>query len=692
MSALGEAIRAHAAAKPDAVAIDGHGALSWAELAAALPQAVADLNGRFDAARPVGLRIDHGVAETLLDLALAEAGIPTIPLPAFFTRAQSAAALAQAGAQALLSGPVAWRDGTFDVAVQPLTHAAAILPEGTARITFTSGSTGDPKGVCLSLDHLSHVAGGVVEALGLHHAGRHLPVLPPGILLENVAGLYASILAGGTYVALPQAEAGMANPFRPDMAAMLGTIVAQGITSLILVPEYLAGLAAAMQASGVRLPQLTLVAVGGARTPPALLAAAAALGLPVRQGYGLTECGSVVTLDDGATPGSVGRPLGSNTVSIADDGEVVIAGPTYLGLVGAPRMAGPLHTGDLGRIDEAGRLWIEGRKSALIVTSHGRNVSPEWVEAALVAQPAIAQAMVRGDGRAALDALIVPAGADADVAAAVATANATLPAYAQVERWRAVPPFTPINNQLTGNGRLRRAAIDAAYPYRENDMDQPFFERLKSETSAAQARFATIPQLQAGLTGRISRRDYVAYLTQAFHHVRHTVPLMQEARARLGDKPMLVRALDDYIEEETGHEFWILDDIAAAGGDRAAAEASPPAPSTKAMVDHAYRTIREGNPAAFFGMVYVLEGTSIALASHGASAVQQTLGLPDSAFRYLTSHGALDQDHMKFFEKLMNRIDDPADQQAIIDMANAMFGLFGGVFAGIELEDTRVAA
>ena len=110
------------------------------------------------------------------------------------------------------------------------------------------------------------------------------------------------------------------------------------------------------------------------------------------------------------------------------------------------------------------------------------------------------------------------------------------------------------------------------------------------------------------------------------------------------------------------------------------------------MVDHAYRTIREGNPAAFFGMVYVLEGTSIALASHGASAVQANLGLPDNAFRYLTSHGALDQEHMKFFEKLMNRIDDPDDQQAIIDMANAMFGLFGGLFAGIELEGTRVAA
>ena len=91
-------------------------------------------------------------------------------------------------------------------------------------------------------------------------------------------------------------------------------------------------------------------------------------------------------------------------------------------------------------------------------------------------------------------------------------------------------------------------------------------------------------------------------------------------------------------------------------------------------------------------MVYVLEGTSIAMASHGAGAVQSALGLPETAFRYLTSHGALDQDHMKFFEKLMNRIEDPDDQRAIVEMATAMFGLFGALFAGIELEQPRVAA
>ncbi|MES3153289.1 AMP-binding protein [Sphingomonas faeni] len=696
MTRLLDAIRGHAERRPDAIAIDGAAPVNWGTLARVLPQLAENLATRFSDGRPVALQVDQGVGECLLDLVLLEAGIPTIPLPAFFTAEQTDHALGAAGAEMLLSGPVTFSLDAhpgLEVLEERGNRPARPLPVGTARITFTSGSTGDPKGICLSRDHLLGVAQAVVDTLGVHHAGRHLPLLPPGIMLENVAGFHATMLAGGTYVALPQSAVGMADPFRPDVMAILNTIERQAITSLILVPHYLAGLVAAMRATGIQLPRLTLVAVGGARVDPLLLDAAADMRLPIRQGYGLTECASVVALDDGdpASRGSVGRSIGANTIRLAEDGEILIDGPLFLGTVGNPRAPGPLATGDLGRIDDAGRLWIEGRKSALIVTSHGRNVSPEWVEGVLTRQPAIFQAMVRGDGRATLNALLVPSSPSADVDAAVDAANAALPPYARVARWQVLAPFTPATGLLTGNGRLRRAAIDAAYPYQETLVDQPFFDRLVSETREAQARFAMTPQLIAGMIGRITRADYIAYLTEAFHHVRHTVPLMQEARARLAHRPALVAALDEYIDEETGHEFWILEDIEAAGGDSLAASRAP-SPATRAMVEFAYQTIRTGNPAAFFGMVYVLEGTSIAMASHGAGAVQASLGLPNDAFHYLTSHGALDQDHMVFFEKLMNRIDDPEDQRAIIDMANAMFGLFGGLFAGIELEATRVPA
>ena len=139
-----------------------------------------------------------------------------------------------------------------------------------------------------------------------------------------------------------------------------------------------------------------------------------------------------------------------------------------------------------------------------------------------------------------------------------------------------------------------------------------FFETLVAATATERAAFAAIPQITDGLAGRISRDTYVAYLAQAYHHVRHTVPLMQAARARLDDDHAVFKAaLDDYIAEETDHEQWILNDIRAAGGDPDRTVQHGPNVATELMVSYAYDTIQRVNPMAFFGMVYVLEGTSI---------------------------------------------------------------------------------
>jgi len=660
MSLLGDAIRRQADASPTAIAIDGgaHGRLSWGVLSQRLDAAMVDI---VMSAAPAVVELDQGIELCLRDLGLLETGKASVAIPAFFTPQQRAHVIQAAKAME--------------------------LPRGTAKISFTSGSTGTPKAICLACDHLLSVAQAVVDHVGGSHAGRHLALLPPGILLENIAGFYATMLAGGCYVALPQAEVGLAQPFRPDFAKMADVIAEQRATSLILVPEYLQGLVTILERTGLRLPLLTLVAVGGARTSPRLLDRAAAVGLPVRQGYGMTECGSVVALEveHETDRGSVGTSIGLNRVIIADDGEILLDGPHALDL---PK--GVFHTGDVGRIDDAGRLWIEGRKSNLIVTAHGRNISPEWVEAALLAQPAIAQAMVYGDGESTLSALIVTSTADAAIEAAVEACNATLPAYAHIQHWRRTPAFTPANGMLTGNGRLRRDIIKAVYL--TGEMPVPFFDRLLAETRDAQLRFMAVPQLQAGLTGQISRAVYIDYLTQAYHHVRHTVPLLKEARSRLADRPELAAALDEYIAEEEGHDQWILNDIAAAGGDAALAAASMPRSATRAMVGHAYDVIRAGNPVAMFGMILVLEGTSVAMANQGAAAVRERLRLPAEAFTYLTSHGALDQDHMRFFADLMNGIDKPSDQQAIIEMARDMYQLFGAMFAAIPVDTCHAAA
>ncbi|WP_233206754.1 TenA family transcriptional regulator [Caulobacter sp. FWC2] len=211
-----------------------------------------------------------------------------------------------------------------------------------------------------------------------------------------------------------------------------------------------------------------------------------------------------------------------------------------------------------------------------------------------------------------------------------------------------------------------------------------FYQRLVTETVDGQMGLASVPQIQDGLTGRISRETYIAYLTEAYHHVKHTVPLMQAARARMDhDHQRFVEALDEYITEETGHEHWILSDIKNCGGDPVAVRDGEPRPATLAMTDYAYDYIRQANPMGFFGMVFVLEGTSVRLATQGAEAVARNLGLGPECFSYLSSHGALDMEHLTFFEKLMNQVDDPADQAAIIEVAKAIFERFANVFRAI---------
>ena len=177
-----------------------------------------------------------------------------------------------------------------------------------------------------------------------------------------------------------------------------------------------------------------------------------------------------------------------------------------------------------------------------------------------------------------------------------------------------------------------------------------FFERLEQETSAERLALYTVPQLLDGVTGKISRDTYLAYLAEAFHHVSHTVPLLTAARDRMDADHVVYRAaLDDYIAEETGHEQWILNDIARSGGDAEAVRHGTPRSSTELMVAYVYDYIGRINPMGMFGMVYVLEGTSIALATHGAGAVSKALGLGPECFSYLSSHGSLDQEHMAFF-------------------------------------------
>jgi pyrroloquinoline quinone (PQQ) biosynthesis protein C len=211
-----------------------------------------------------------------------------------------------------------------------------------------------------------------------------------------------------------------------------------------------------------------------------------------------------------------------------------------------------------------------------------------------------------------------------------------------------------------------------------------FFQRLVLQSEAERNYLLDSRQIQDGLHGRISLETYIAYLTEAYHHVKHTVPLLRATRLRLSDRQKWMEpAIKEYIEEESGHEFWILDDIRGCGGDAEAARQSIPRPETEFMISYAYDFINRINPAGFFGMVLVLEGTSTQLATKGAEAIQSSLKLGEDCLHYLKSHGALDLEHMQFFESLMNRVEDKEDQEAIIHMARRIYILFANMFRAI---------
>ena len=486
-TAVVSALARHAAASPRRIALtDGRHELDFAAVERSVSACAAAL--RCNAAPRIALALENSPAWAIADLAALAAGVPCVPLPEFFSTTQTLHVLADAGAGQLITDrPGSYAEllrgagiafervdalvvaGTLLSRFRLRLGRAAALPPGTAKLTYTSGTTGAPKGVCLGADALARVAQSLAAACRLGRGDRHLALLPLSTLLENVGGVYAPLLAGATCVLPPLAAVGMTGAGSLDPDTLLGALDASGATTAIVTPQMLHAAVAALEA-GRRAPTaLRFLAVGGAPLHASLLGRAAAVGLPAYQGYGLSECASVVTLNTPQhdRPGSVGRVLPHARLRIAPDGEILVAGATALGYCNAP---GAAHeswpTGDIGRLDREGYLYLIGRKKNIFITSFGRNVSPEWVESELASSGAIAQAWVWGEARPWNAAVLTPAPGctPADVEAAVAAANRCLPDYARVTAWIASDrPFSAAAGELTANGRPRRDALLARY-------------------------------------------------------------------------------------------------------------------------------------------------------------------------------------------------------------------------------------
>jgi long-subunit acyl-CoA synthetase (AMP-forming) len=476
-----DAVRRFAARSPQRAAVrSAEETLSYAELLARATTIAAELEAR-DIAVAV-LAAGNSPTWLTVDLAAQMSRTVLVPIPPYFSREQIAHAVADSGADALLIDARLHARGELDVcAATPFqgadgdlvwtrlrANSSDSMPPHTAKISYTSGTTGRPKGVCLTQAGMDAVAGSLRGAVAGIGVARHLCVLPLATLLENIAGVYAPLMNGAEIVVPSARETGLLGAARFDAMTLLGCLDRYRPDSIILVPQLLAALVAALQ-RGAALPStLKLVAVGGGHVSPALLERAELIGLPVYEGYGLTECASVVTLNTPAARrrGSVGKPLAHAAVTIDSRGEIHVAGPAVSGYVGSDRPPQRVATGDLGYLDVDGFLHLTGRRKSTFITSFGRNVSPEWVEAELREEAPIGQAAVFGEARPWNVAVIVPA-ADATpqkIETAVSAANRRLPDYARVAGWLlAKQPFTPDNGELTPNGRNRRAAIWTRY-------------------------------------------------------------------------------------------------------------------------------------------------------------------------------------------------------------------------------------
>ena len=464
-----EAVASHARRDPDRAAFsDARGALTRSDLLGEAARLSAELP---KTARTIGLLLPNGREWAVAQIACVASGRVAVPLPTFFSAQQLNHIVRDADVHLVLTTEACRSSipaGLPFLSVA-LTGESRAIPDwrpGFGAIIYTSGSTGQPKGVRHESGQVAWSAAALAAAIGATEDDSYLSALPLSLLLESICAIFIPALVGGR------------SHFDTALAETVGRGAPAGIaaafgrhrpTTGVLVPELLRLWVAELLATGgQKAPDsLRFVAVGGAAVPPRLAEAAWHLGIPVHEGYGLSECCSVVAVNrPGARiAGTVGQPLPGLSISIRND-EIHVDGPCVTdGYLGGGAAKRPWATGDLGALDGAGRLTVFGRQDNLIVTALGRNISPEWVETVLLDDPGVAFCAVAA-ADAGLAALIVPAPRAAAwfekvtpeaIDERIAARCAALPAYARPARVKVLGLAKAKSaGLLTGNGRIRR--------------------------------------------------------------------------------------------------------------------------------------------------------------------------------------------------------------------------------------------
>jgi long-chain acyl-CoA synthetase len=394
-------------------------------------------------------------------------------------------------------------DPPDDIALQ----AAAIPSESLACLIYTSGTGGAPKGVMLPHRSILSNCRGAFELLRPLELKdeTYLSYLPVSHSFEHTVGLFFLPSIGTEIVYCRGVEHLAADMLtvRPTILTavprVLEVIRSRVLTQVARQPPWRQALFRRAVELGLRRVdrqrlgpadwllnllldhtvcakvrarfggRLKAAMSGGARLEPEVGRFFLALGLMIMQGYGQTEAGPVISANppDAIRIDTVGRVLEGVQLMLADDGEILVRGDLvmdgYWGLPNATAAAiqdGWLHTGDIGELDD-GYLRITDRKKDMIVLSGGENVSPAKVEGMLMAEPEISQAVVAGDGRSSLTALVVPADGHDDMSAALAVSrvNMRLSVTERIRKHAVVPSFTLENGLLTPTQKIRRMLV-----------------------------------------------------------------------------------------------------------------------------------------------------------------------------------------------------------------------------------------
>jgi long-chain acyl-CoA synthetase len=365
-----------------------------------------------------------------------------------------------------------------------------------ATILYTSGTTGEPKGVMLNNRNLVSNTLAATEPFAQGPEDLRLAFLPLSHIFARTCDLY-TWLASGSQLALAQAR----ETVIADCADMRPTLMNgvpyffEKVVNALAAVDFTTSPNALRDLLGGR---IRCCCSGGAALPSHVFDFFTKHGVPLLQGYGLTESSPVITLssEQSVRRGAVGRAIPDVEVRIADDGEILTRGPHVMLGYFKNQVAtdevirdGWLHTGDIGHLDEAGFLFITGRKKELIVTSGGKNIAPVYLESLLTRDPLIAQAVVIGDDRKYLVALLVPefAGLEAEMATRgielgdsvnslqhddvvklfeerIASCLASVSHYEQVRKFTLLDRgFTVESGELTPKLTLRRKSIQANF-------------------------------------------------------------------------------------------------------------------------------------------------------------------------------------------------------------------------------------